>query len=275
MPYLNRSRSYPRFLRRFGLQNAVWFGDYCRFREVELVANAIAETLPRNVLDVGCAGTLFPFYLAWVLPEARVVGIDSSENLDLAPRELLALAGQQPEASRVRLIPADAREMPFPEHSFDAVSAISVLEHIRDGGDTAAIREMARVVRPGGLIAFSVPLAPEAVEQEADASCPYFIRRYDDKTLEERLINPARPRSVRRRYFGECGLPYSRYYLSLKSAQLKMCHKGWAWKPLRYLGWGALAATPLASRLFLRDWNPACPAPSKYSAGGAVVILKT
>jgi SAM-dependent methyltransferase len=63
------------------------------------------------------------------------------------------------ELARVRC-QADIREasvtaLPFPEASFDAAVSADVLYHVED--DTAALREFARVVRPGGRVVVNVP----------------------------------------------------------------------------------------------------------------------
>ena len=50
---------------------------------------------------------------------------------------------------------ADARRLPFDDGEFDVVIAAEVLEHIHE--DSAAIAELRRVLRPGGLIAVTVP----------------------------------------------------------------------------------------------------------------------
>ena len=274
MNSLQHWESYARFLRRFGMKNAVWFGDYCRYCEVEAVTRAVAAREIRTLLDIGCAGTLFPYYIGRLFPHARVLGVDSGEHLALAPKEIMRLAARLDAAQRVRLFPADGRRLPFRAASVDAVTAVSVLEHIRGRGDVEAVREMARVVRPGGLIAFTVPMAARAVEQESDPSCGFFIRRYDEKTLADRLIHPAGPRSVEVHYFGEGVVPYSCWYLALRSAQERWCRGGWKYKPLRYLAWTALALTPTASRLFLRVWVPRSPEAGRRTPGGAIVVLE-
>ena len=56
------------------------------------------------------------------------------------------------------VLPGDMTELPFPDASFDAVVAGEVLEHIQDDG--RALEEGARVLRPGGVLALSVPAHP-------------------------------------------------------------------------------------------------------------------
>src|SRR5262249_46727341 len=54
---------------------------------------------------------------------------------------------------------ADGRSLPFPDAAFDAAYSVSVLEHISEAGDEEALRELARVVRPGGRVFVTLPYA--------------------------------------------------------------------------------------------------------------------
>ena len=71
-------------------------------------------------------------------------------------------AGEVPAAARSATTRGDATRLPFPDAAFDRVVAAEVLEHIDD--DMGAIRELARVLRPGGTIAATVPaFLPERI----------------------------------------------------------------------------------------------------------------
>ena len=51
----------------------------------------------------------------------------------------------------------DGRKLSYPDDSFDAAFSVSVIEHIPDQGDTAAVRELLRVVKPGGVVIITTP----------------------------------------------------------------------------------------------------------------------
>jgi len=67
----------------------------------------------------------------------------------------MAAAGEAPRTARARSVGGDATAMPFADGSFDRVIAAEVLEHIPF--DRSALAEIARVLRPGGLLAVTVP----------------------------------------------------------------------------------------------------------------------
>lgn len=101
-----------------------------------------------SVLDVG-SGTGFYLGLWRELGAGRVVGSDLT---DVAAERL---AATHPEAEVVRFDAGDP-DPPFPDASFDAVSAMDVLFHIVDDDRFAqALANAARLLRPGGVLAFS------------------------------------------------------------------------------------------------------------------------
>lgn len=108
------------------------------------------------VLDLGCGTGRHSFEA--LKRGARVVAVD----LDPAPlREVVGMiaamhvAGEVPPDAGPGCICGDALRLPFADESFDVVVASEVLEHIDD--DAAALREIARVLKPGGRAAVTVP----------------------------------------------------------------------------------------------------------------------
>ncbi len=89
---------------------------------------------------------------------------------------------------------ADGRSLPFPDESFDHAYSISVLEHIPGDGDAAALRELARVLRPGGRIVVTLPYADVYredwrdsalyVDHGADDGRHFFGRWYDEAHVD-------------------------------------------------------------------------------------------
>jgi len=108
------------------------------------------ELLPGDrVLDLGCgSGTHFAWIASMIGPEGRIVGVDPDQrNLDLAASRIL----DAPYASQVELHLGPLHPLPFDDASFDAVWCAGSLQYESD--PIGAIREMARVVRPGGKVA--------------------------------------------------------------------------------------------------------------------------
>jgi SAM-dependent methyltransferase len=97
-----------------------------------------------ELLDVGCGpGTITSDFARLVAP-GRVVGVDNSDE----PLNALPVPGGP---ANLEFRSADAYELPYAGHSFDVVHAHQVLQHLKD--PVAALREMRRVCRPGGIVA--------------------------------------------------------------------------------------------------------------------------
>ena len=113
-----------------------------------------------RVLDLGCGGGRHAFEV--YRRGADVVAFDL-DPAELAPVTgmfgAMRTAGETTAQAGASAISGDATAMPFGDGMFDRVIAAEVLEHV--GDDQRAMNELARVLRPGGLAAITVP-----------ASCP-------------------------------------------------------------------------------------------------------
>ena len=108
------------------------------------------------LLDLGCGTGRHTFEA--LRRGADVVALDLSGQDLLGVESMIAaivVAGEATAPDGSVALRADALALPFPDNSFDRVIASEILEHI--GQDEAAIAEIFRVVRPGGLVAVSVP----------------------------------------------------------------------------------------------------------------------
>ncbi len=109
-----------------------------------------------RVLDLGC-GSGRHAYEAY-RRGADVVACDADEGelrIVAGMADAMHKAGEAPATAHARPVAGDGTAMPFGDAVFDRVIAAEVLEHIDD--DQAALREIARVLRPGGLLAVTVP----------------------------------------------------------------------------------------------------------------------
>ena len=116
------------------------YGDADHVSHRRLV-DALAEAGARSVLDVGCGTAELSSVLANRLPGLEYVGVEVS-RLALRTAKTLGRPGE--------FLAADAECLPFPDGRFDAVVSLYALEHFAHPKE--ALAEMARVVRPGGLV---------------------------------------------------------------------------------------------------------------------------
>jgi SAM-dependent methyltransferase len=145
-----------------------------------------------KVLDLGCGFGRHAFEAA--RRGASVVALDAGrDEVEGVAATFAAMveAGELAEGSlHANVVQGDALHLPFPDATFDVVVCSEVLEHIPD--DLAAMSELARVLRPGGTMAITVPrFGPElvnwALSDEYHNVPGGHIRIYRRSVLEERL----------------------------------------------------------------------------------------
>ncbi|MDH3752581.1 MAG: class I SAM-dependent methyltransferase [Acidimicrobiia bacterium] len=106
----------------------------------------------------------------------------------------MAVAGEVAGDTLATAVTGDATCLPFDDESFDRIIASEVMEHIPD--DAGAITELTRVLRPGGIIAVTVPSwFPEQIcwklsdEYYAPKSEGGHVRIYRKSDLQERMTD--------------------------------------------------------------------------------------
>jgi SAM-dependent methyltransferase len=109
-----------------------------------------------RVLDMGCGAGRHAFEM--FRRGADVVAFDQDGDELAGVLELFAAmraAGEVPQGAEADIKQGDALSLPFADGELDRVVAAEVLEHIDQ--DRAAMAELARVLRPGGTAAVTVP----------------------------------------------------------------------------------------------------------------------
>jgi len=118
------------------------YGDRFTTDDAARIASWLRPSVPTHtgtVLDVGGGAGQLALLLAGELTAHLTV-------LDPTPQML----DHVPAAERVRAVNGTAEAMPFPDDSFDALLVTDAFHHFRD--QAGAVREFARVVRPGGRV---------------------------------------------------------------------------------------------------------------------------
>jgi SAM-dependent methyltransferase len=198
-----------------GVKRLLLPASYWRVAEFAYVWRRLERLEDVKVLDLGS-----PKDLAAILARDRgfeVTAVDIlPDAVALSERRAKALGLSGTGPGKVRSEVQDGRDLVYGDETFDVAYSVSVLEHIPNTGDSLAMRELVRVVKPGGLIVVTVPYEAEYREtfvqqsvyerQQMESEAIFFERHYDDDTLAARLLEPSGCRLLDMEKWGETSL---------------------------------------------------------------------
>ena len=108
-------------------------------------------TAGMRLLDCGCGPGTITLDLAEFIAPGELVGIDTNDDL----LEIARAKARERGLPNARFEHADIHRLPFDDRSFDAAVVSRVLEHLPDS--VAAMREVRRVLKPGGVVGVCSP----------------------------------------------------------------------------------------------------------------------
>lgn len=185
----------------------LWPIDSVRYFEFDFIWQILSESPFYRYLDVS-SPRMFPIILVHKRPNIAAELLNPDES-DLSISAALVQASGM--SHRCHLRHCLIENAPFEPESFDAITSISVIEHIPD--DTNSLKKIWSLLKPGGRLLLSLPCAAEAEEEYRNVDyygvqCQdergYFFHqyKYDVPRLEERIYSVT---GVPRRFavFGE------------------------------------------------------------------------
>ncbi|OLE57514.1 MAG: hypothetical protein AUI36_14575 [Cyanobacteria bacterium 13_1_40CM_2_61_4] len=166
--------------------------DHYRDRECAFAAGHLATIRPDTVLDIGS----YRLFVLGMLASYRVTTIDVRPRDPLSPRETV--------------LTCDAKALDLPDESFDAVVSLCALEHFGLGrygdafdlhADSKAMREMRRVLKPGGYLILTTNITGARPAIVFNAHRVYSHGHLGElceglEPVEERVFNPRENRFV-------------------------------------------------------------------------------
>jgi SAM-dependent methyltransferase len=232
--------------------------EYVRCAEDRYVLQHLDVGMGHRVLDIG-SPKLLSLYLA-ARVQAEVHATDLLDYFfDRYGTYADTILPRRRDLYRMKAV--DGRSLTFPSDSFDRAFAISSVEHIPGDGDSRTLREIGRVLRPGGLACLTVPWSdtgylevfksagdPKAYWTDAGgASTVFYQRVYDRPSLMSRIVESGPFELVDLSFWGERHVPMEDCLLNPKLP-----------KPVR---WALSPAHFPLSRLFLTpigEDEPSC-----------------
>ncbi|RJP33974.1 MAG: methyltransferase domain-containing protein [Candidatus Omnitrophota bacterium] len=172
--------------------------EYFKIAENEFILDCLRERKNAILLDLASGHSSFPSYLAVLGHNVVTAELDwSALHTQKKLRYSLAL-------NHLHVAAGNFLSLPFRDEAFDAITIISSIEHIPEDGDRKTMRQLGRLLRPGGDLLITVPAEAHYSEQWTQHAIGHvyeeagsqgnragFLRVYDKRALYERLIEPS------------------------------------------------------------------------------------
>lgn len=145
-------RKDPRYLHGYEEWTREWMARRTAARELAFLVPHLTPGM--DVIDCGCGPGSITAGLAEIVAPGQVTGVDVEPRQLESARALAAERGIR----NLRFQSGSITALPFPDAAFDVAVAHFVIEHLRD--PLPALREMRRVLKPGGIAAIKDPYYP-------------------------------------------------------------------------------------------------------------------
>ena len=170
-----------------------------RYFEFDFVKRKLGKLDSQKILDISSA-RLFGIYLASKYPKIKYQMINPDVNDVEETNRCVTAIGN---LNNFSVKQANALNLPYKDSTFDFVITISVVEHIDGSGDSKAMREMWRVLKPGGRLIITTHVSSKYIVEyrgfdqynlgiKRKRRKYFFQRIYDEKQLKERIFKPIR-----------------------------------------------------------------------------------
>jgi len=220
-----RALDFQFFLTQFGSIRFLQGFNYFKWLEYPLVYNNLEFESGNRYLDIGSGKSVFPLFVL-VKNKCSVHVIDNQSIIkdSVSYYKNTIKKMKLNDKIKKKLMISEFykhNKFDFPNNHFDKISCISVLEHIKDNGDTAVMQEISRLLKTRGIAVVTFPFNNgDYIEEDAPGEVGYFQRRYNIPAIKKRIIDATNLAVKKVIYFGERYVNFGKLYSQHKFSKI-------------------------------------------------------